>query len=280
MIIVLHGAPRSTAQCLEALAGQDRRVDEVVLAHSASTRPPRPPAGLDLRTVVLDEWTGPHAARNVGVAACSGDVIAFTDADCVPEPSWLRRLIAPLTERTADLAGGAVACGDARWIDRGAHRAKFGLWAPGSCDRDRSTYPTANLAVRRDTWDAVGPFALAGWSGDTEFVWRARALGARTVFVPDAVVRHSQEVTLAGLWRERRERGRAYGRLRRAVGDEASGWWAAPAWAPVVACALVAQTLSVAVSAGEAADAVSTLPAQLLAQLAWRLGETSRRHPT
>jgi glycosyltransferase involved in cell wall biosynthesis len=154
VVVVLHGDARSAEQCLAALAVQDEPVTEVVLVRSATTPPPLPPdGGPVVRTVILPSWTGPHAARNVGVGESSGDFIAFVDADCVPERSWHRRLVAPLAGRTADLVGGAVACGDRRWIDRGAHRAKFGVWAPGSSVRDRPSYPTANLALGRRTWD-------------------------------------------------------------------------------------------------------------------------------
>lgn len=146
---------------------------------------------------------GAGAARNRGVATARAAVLAFTDADCFPTPDWLARGVAMLT--VADLVQGRVD------PDPDAPRTPFDrtLWV----EDHEGFYQTANLFVRRETFDAVGEFrdwalerphrrtgapdtrrerAIRRPIGeDTLFGWSARRLGARSAFASDAVVHHA-----------------------------------------------------------------------------------------
>ncbi|HEU4978787.1 MAG TPA: glycosyltransferase [Solirubrobacteraceae bacterium] len=152
-------------------------------------------AAQDLRepceVVVVDDaaGAGPGAARNEGVARCSADVLAFTDADCVPEPGWLRAGLAALAAG-ADVVQGRVVPAE----------------PPGPFDRTVSVpglthlYETANLFVRRAWFERAGGFEpwLSPADGKelAEDAWlgaRLARAGARVAFAPDAVVRHAVE---------------------------------------------------------------------------------------
>jgi len=157
-----------------------------------------------LVTLVRDTQShGPGAARNRGVEASSAPVLAFTDADCFPSERWLARGLESIAG--ADLVQGRVE------PDPTVPRTPFDrtLWV----EDHGGFYQTANLFVRRETFDAVGGFrdwALErperrNWAADrrrgratrtpigedTVFAWAARRLGARSAFARDALVYHA-----------------------------------------------------------------------------------------
>lgn len=142
------------------------------------------PRGL---TVIEGAGRGAGEARNAGVAAARAPLLAFTDADCEPQPGWLAAGVRALAD--AGLAQGRVI------PDPDAPLGPFDrtLWVDG----ESGFYETANLFVRRDLFDRVGGFdewlRIGGrpFAEDLWFGWRAVRSGARTRFAEDALVHHA-----------------------------------------------------------------------------------------
>ena len=176
---------------LDALAAQTARGAEVVVAddgsRDGSPEVARARAGV---RVVVGERGSSYAARNRGAAAAGAAVLAFTDADCRPAPSWLERGLGVLERGEADLVAGHV---------RFAPTQDPGPW--GLVDVDlyldqrravaAGRAATANLLVDRAWFEHVGGFdAGLASSGDHDLVQRCVAAGARLAYAPDAVVAH------------------------------------------------------------------------------------------
>lgn len=218
VVIPVYDDWERLARCLEALEAQD--LDgrpEIVVVDNGSTEPP--PARLPGAPRVLRcDTPGSYAARNAGVAAASGAIVAFTDADCVPRPDWLRHGVAALAaDPAADAAAGRV---EVTAADAGARTRveSFELWC-GFAQRAyvrRGFGATANLFVRRAALERAGPFdetLLSG--GDKEWGRRLTRAGGRLVYAGDAVVAHPARATRA--------------QLRRKVVRLVGGRWAAAA---------------------------------------------------
>ena len=173
--------------------------------------------------VVAERGAGP--ARNGGVGVARGDVLAFTDSDCLPEPGWLAAGIDTLA--AFDFIGGrmkVLVVDHAQPTQAEAFETVFAF--------DNETYVrrkgftvTANLFCTRSVFDAVGGFRT-GVSEDLEWSSRARSRGFKIGYAPDAVVGHPARRTWAELqlkWR--RLDGEMYqffrrqpaGRLRRLI---------------------------------------------------------------
>ena len=191
VIVPARDAESTLPRALEALARQDfeggyevivvddgSRDETAALARSA----PGPV------TVVQQEASGPAAARNRGVAAAGGRVLAFCDADCFPTPGWLAEGVAALQQ--ADLVQGKVLPDPT--VPLGPFdRTLWVTWEAG-------LYETANLFVTRETFDRVGGFEEwlrveigKGMFEDTWFGWRAKRAGLSTVFSEEALVHHA-----------------------------------------------------------------------------------------
>lgn len=217
---------RGLDRCLAALGAQSmaRSRFEVVVADNGSPEGVREVERVvagRAKVVVVDE-RGAGPARNGGVAASRGAVLAFTDSDCVPEPQWLAAGVEALARH--DFVGGRVEM----LVDDPRHPTPveafervFGF--------DFETYITkkgftgsGNLFVSRAVFDAVGGFR-AQVSEDVDWSRRARAAGYRLGYAPDAVVGHPARRNWADLrskWRRVNSEsfhlmlGRRYGRAK------------------------------------------------------------------
>lgn len=155
---------------------------------------------------------GSYAARNAGVAATTAPLLAFTDADCRPEPGWLAALTRALG--SADAVGGAVVAEirdrPSLWerVDRATYLVQAELVA------EQGFAATANLGLTRKAFDRVGGFdaALAS-SGDLDMGRRLAAAGLRLVYADDAQVRHLPRRTWAEVWRQQRRLGAGWAQL-------------------------------------------------------------------
>jgi glycosyltransferase involved in cell wall biosynthesis len=206
VIVPVHDGAGLIASCVEALLALDypRAALEVVVVDNRSADGTRAVVSrYPVRLLEESRVQSSYAARNRGVLASSGSILAFTDADCVPDPGWLRALVAPLA--SADVGGVAGAIEAYR-----ATNAVERYQARRAIRADRAyAHPvlpfaqTANVAYPRAVVESLGGFdAAIPFGGDLDFSWRMqRATGRRLVYEPRAVVRHRHRTTWTGLFK-------------------------------------------------------------------------------
>ena len=209
VIVPAYGRPDSLRRTLAALTGLD-----VLVVDDGSPAPLVDVAReAGARYLRLEVNAGPAAARNAGLAATSTPLVALVDSDCVPERSWLDRLV-PLFDdaRVAVVAPRVIAvAGDqgllARYerassaLDMGSRQALVRAGAR------LGFVPSVTLLVRRDAVIAE-PFDQTLRLGeDVDLVWRIADTGAHVRFEPSVVVEHE----LRGSWRAWAVRRYEYG---------------------------------------------------------------------
>ena len=156
---------------------------------------------------------GPAAARNTGWRLARTELVAFVDADVVPEDDWLDALLPLFSDPAVAAVAPRVRCSsgssavaryerDRSSLDFGAHP---GVVRPMS----RVSYvPSAALVVRRDALDEVGGFdARLRFGEDVDLVWRLIDSGKTVRYQPESHVRHEPRSRLRGWVRQRFEYG-------------------------------------------------------------------------
>ncbi len=144
---------------------------------------------LDVRLIVLDRNGGAGAARNAGWRAARAPIIAFTDDDCAPVPTWLAEGMAAMEE-----TGAAIVVG--RTEPNPAHKHNEGAFSRTQRVTELSGkryLHTCNIFYRRDDLDAVGGFDAnfkTKGGEDTDLGWRILDRGGNVEFAGDALVLH------------------------------------------------------------------------------------------
>jgi GT2 family glycosyltransferase len=230
-VVIPHlNQPDLLSLCLDALARQDidpQRREILVVDNGSEIRPdPVVAAHPDIR-LAREAEPGPGPARNRGVALTRAPLIAFTDADCIPESDWLSRLVARFeAEPETGIIGGEVqvfAADPASPNPAEAFDLIYGFRQARQIERDHFA-ATANLAVRRGVFEAVGPFGGIDLSEDMEWGQRAHAKGYPTRHAPEAIVRHPARRSMAALQRQWDRHIDHHHRMQ-AGGLSGNAWW-------------------------------------------------------
>ena len=195
VVVPTYNRPEFLDRCLAALLAQefDPSAYEVIVADDAASEATRrqveswaarvEDTGPPVRYLPVTATRGPAAARNVGWRAARGEVVAFTDDDCLPEPGWLGAGARALAPGVAGAMGRVVV--PLPPLPTDYERNAAGLAT--------AEFVTANCFYRRNALAAVGGFDErfeAAWREDSDLFLTLIERGERLVSAPDAVVVH------------------------------------------------------------------------------------------
>jgi lipopolysaccharide/colanic/teichoic acid biosynthesis glycosyltransferase/glycosyltransferase involved in cell wall biosynthesis len=200
IVIPARNAASSIQACLKAVLAQENLEHEleVILVDDGSTdNTAKLAESLGVR-VIRQVNAGPAAARNAGANQARGEIVAFTDADCVPAADWLSHLIQPLT--TPDIVGakGAYRTRQTALVARFVQQEYESKYARLAKQRFIDFVDTYSAAYRRDVFLENGGFDVAfpvPSVEDQEFSFRLARKGYHMVFVPQAAVYHKHDQT-------------------------------------------------------------------------------------
>src|SRR4029079_13569903 len=192
--------------CLSSLDRLSYPNYEVILVNDGSRDTPCEIARRNGRVRVVDIPNGGlSAARNVGLAEATGEIVAYTDADTRVDPDWLTFLVQPfLTSDVVGSGGHNLVPPDDPPVAQCIARAPGGPTHVLLDDRIAEHVPGCNMAFRRDALLSIGGFnpiyLRAG--DDVDVCWRLQARGWKIGFAAAALVWHHHRASVKAYWRQ------------------------------------------------------------------------------
>ena len=208
IIIPVYNGEETLGLCLDSIARLDYPADkfEVLVIDNGSTDTSvRIAETHGARILYEHSQKSSYAARNQGIIAAKGDLLAFTDADCIVTPAWLKNLVTNWDDNSIGCFAGEIQAYQPQTLvekfsDRIGILRQYGTIA--------CTYlpyaQTANAAYRKEVFDKLGLFIPEIFSGgDAEISWRMQQkLGLGIQLIPEALVYHKHRTSITGLYRQ------------------------------------------------------------------------------
>jgi glycosyltransferase involved in cell wall biosynthesis len=211
VIVCAYNGGCTLEQCLDSLLAIEYPDYEVIVVDDGSTDDtPSILKRFPSIRAIHQPNQGLSAARNVGLKAATGSIVAYTDADCFADAHWLAQLVHQFQRSNAAAVGGPNLTPQDGW------RATCVAASPGQpthvleSDQVAEHIPGCNMAFRREVLLAINAFdTLYRKAGDdVDICWRLQQAGHWIAFAPGAVV-----------WHHRRQNPRAYFRQQAGYGE-------------------------------------------------------------
>ncbi len=213
VVVCAYNAERTMEACLASLEHLNYPDYEVVVVNDGSTdRTLEISQRYPYCRIISQPNKGLSVARNVGAEAATGEIVAYTDSDCVADPDWLNYLVGKMV--SADL----VACGGPNFPPPEDSLVPSAVAvSPGGpthvlvSDDVAEHIAGCNMAFRRDVLLGLGGFdpLYRAAGDDVDICWRFQDAGHTIGFSPSAVVWHFRRNTVKAYIGQQRGYGKA-----------------------------------------------------------------------
>jgi len=213
VVICAYNAERTMRPCLESLRKLDYPNYEVVIVDDGSRdRTAEISMEFPEFRLIRQPNKGLSVARNVGMHAARGELIAYTDSDCVVDPHWLSFMARAMVE------GGFDGCGGPNYAPHEEGRIEGCVsTSPGAPSHvligdDRAEHLAGcNMVFSKSALLEVGGFdpQFTSAGDDVDICWRMLESGLRLGFCPAAFVWHFRRNTVKAYYGQQRGYGRA-----------------------------------------------------------------------
>ncbi len=201
VIIPVFNAEKTLRLCLDSVVNLDYPKEklEIVCVDNGSEDGSREIIREYPVVYACEEKKTSYAARNKGIAVSTGEVLAFTDSDCIVDKDWIKNGISEMMKEKADIVGGTIfACEPETVVER--YLDFMGSLSTDRSYRDRY-FPTCNVLIKRGAVIDVKGFDedfITG--GDLDFSWRCLAKGYRFIHSKDIIVNHKHRTNLLDMY--------------------------------------------------------------------------------
>lgn len=209
VVIPTYNEEKCIGECLRCLNAGEEKPYEIIVADGMSTDDTVKIARKYGASVVENRRRHAAGGRNEGIKRAKGDIIAFIDADCVPDKSWLREIKKAFEEEDIDGLGTYIEPAHPTNIYE-EFWGKLSLQILMTYDNEpyyvtektlNTAFITASCAYKRKLLYKIKGFSnyFANNAEDIDLCWRALDAGARLKYVPAAKIIAHSPTTIKGI---------------------------------------------------------------------------------
>lgn len=230
VIIPVYNEEKRIKECLDALYDNSLKPFEIIVADGGSTD----------KTVDIIKCNYPEvkivnnikktagSGRNVAIEKAKGDIVAFTDGDCIVHKRWIESIDKVFTTNDVDGIGGKVKNAEPEnYIEEYWGNLAWNLIMNFGDEpyviKERTlndAFVTANCAYKRERLLQIGGFSE--WFGnnaeDVDVSWRMLENGAKLMYVPDMVIYAHNVTTIGGVIKKSFRNGVSSSKLQKKYG--------------------------------------------------------------
>ncbi len=192
LIITVKDDATALTELLTSIESQTHALDEVIITVAPSSDDTLSvaknwkPKKTYKKVLELEPNATRSTGRNAGAEVATGSIVCFTDAGCVLSPSWFEKIIHAFSLPETKLVSGFTTSTKNSPLEE--IQGAFTLVSLARTGK-HPLPATRNMAVKKDIFEAVGPFRdELNYAEDFEWSRRAKAKGIVSTFVPDAKV--------------------------------------------------------------------------------------------
>jgi glycosyltransferase involved in cell wall biosynthesis len=239
VVVPTYNAARTLDDCLNSLLKLRYPDYEVIVVNDGSTDDSDSITRRYPFKVITTRNQGVSAARNEGLRAASGEIIAYIDSDARADPDWLSYVANTYLESDVVGVGGPNLVPDEdNWVAKCVYRAPGGPTQVMLDDRSAEHIPGCNMSFRKWALEEIDGFdpIFTKAADDVDICWRLLERGYRIGFSPSAIVWHHRRPSVKAYWQQQAGYGESEVLLERKHPNKFNPWghtyWAGRIYAP------------------------------------------------
>jgi GT2 family glycosyltransferase len=239
VVVAACNAARTLEDCLSSLKNLHYPDFEVIVVNDGSRDATEEIARQFPFRCISTPNQGISAARNVGMQAATGEIVAYLDSDARADVDWLRYLAVTFMKfDVAGVGGPNIVPPQDNWIAKCVYRSPGGPTQVMLNDQYAEHIPGCNMSFRKAALERIGGFdpIFKMAADDVDICWRLINAGYQIGFSPSAVVWHHRRPSVMAYWRQQVGYGISESILERKTPDKFNPWghasWAGRIYAP------------------------------------------------
>lgn len=211
VIVPVLNAENIIEKCIQSLLDLDypKSRHEIIIVDNNSTDNTRLIIEKYPVKLLLETKKSSYIARNTGIRASKGEILVFTDSDCIVDKNWLTNIIKKFDDPKVGGIGGKLVGYSPKTIVEKYLTATSYFNAEATANLAKPYFVTANVAYKRSIMEEISLFdeSFTSW-GDADLSYRIVGQGYKIVYEPEAVVYHKHRSSLKDLFFQNLKNGR------------------------------------------------------------------------